>query len=204
MSVTVREAIVVEGKHDAIRLRSVLDATIVETDGFRLFRRPETMELLRRLAATQGLIVLTDSDAAGFLIRDHISGAIPAEEVKHAYAPEIVGKERRKATPSKEGLLGVEGIDGERLLQVLRQAGATIEEETPSDTARSVFLTKARLFEDGLSGGAHSADLRERLLSALDLPRKLSANRLIDVVNALLTEEEYYQLLIRIKGEDRE
>lgn len=202
MRVTVREAIVVEGKHDAIRLRSVVDATIVETDGFRLFRRPETMELLRRLAKAQGLIILTDSDSAGFLIRDCISGAVPSEYIKQAYAPEIFGKERRKATPSKEGLLGVEGIDGERLLQVLRQAGATIVEET--SVKRTAFLDKTRLFEDGLSGGAHSAVLRERLLSALDLPRKLSANRLIDVVNTLLTEEEYLQLLERIKGEDTE
>ena len=200
MSVTVREAIVVEGKHDAIRLRSVVDATIVVTDGFRLFHRPDTMELLRRLAAAQGLIVLTDSDSAGFLIRDRISGALPTEQVKHAYAPEIFGKERRKPLPSKEGLLGVEGIDGERLLQALRQAGATIEEEPP--TVRATFLTKARLFEDGLSGGVQSAVLRERLLGAMDLPRKLSANRLVEVVNALLTEEEYCRLLMRIKGED--
>lgn len=202
MSVTIREAIVVEGKHDAVRLRSVVDATIVVTDGFRLFRRPDTMELLRRLAAAQGLIVLTDSDSAGFLIRDRISGALPTEQVKHAYAPEIFGKERRKSAPSKEGLLGVEGIDGERLLQALRQAGATIEDEIT--TVGSAFLTKARLFEDGLSGGAHSAALRERLLGALDLPRKLSANRLMEVVNALLTEEEYCRLLVRIKGEGTE
>lgn len=204
MSVTVREAIVVEGKHDAVRLRSVVDATIVETDGFRLFHNPQKMQLLRRLAAAQGLIVLTDSDSAGFLIRDRISGSISPALVKHAYAPEIVGKERRKSAPSKEGLLGVEGIDGARLLQALRQAGATIEEDDVSAAARAGFLTKARLFEDGLSGRPDSARLREALLCAMDLPSKLSANRLMEVVNALLTEAEYCRLLAYIKGEGTE
>ncbi len=202
MTATVREAIVVEGKYDAIRLRSVVNAVIVETDGFRLFRQPEKMELLRRLAAAQGLIVLTDSDAAGFLIRDRISGALPPSQVRHAYAPEIVGKERRKSAPSKEGLLGVEGIDGERLLHALRQAGATINDYPSVVNTDRAFLTKARLFEDGLSGGKHSARLREALLRAMGLPHRLSANRLVEVVNALLTEPEYRALLERIKGEN--
>ncbi len=197
---TVREAIAVEGKYDAIRLRSVVNATVVVTDGFGLFKQPKKLELLRRLAAVQGLIVLTDSDAAGFVIRDRIAGALPTEQVLHAYAPEIVGKERRKRTPSKEGLLGVEGIDGERLLQALIRAGATIEDIPPADRPVS-YLTKARMFEDGLSGGVHSARLREALLIELGLPRRLSANRLLEVVNALLSEEEYRALLAHIKGE---
>lgn len=201
MTVKLKEAIVVEGKYDAIRLRSVVDTTIVTTDGFGIFKRPETMNLVRRLAETQGVVVLTDSDAAGFVIRDRISGALPPSQVRHAYAPEIVGKERRKAAPSKEGLLGVEGIDGERLLRALLQAGATV---LSGETAElpTPFLTKARLYEDGLSGRDNSAALREALLCAMDLPHRLSANRLIEVVNALLSEEEYEALLTHIKGED--
>lgn len=201
MTVRLKEAVVVEGKYDAIRLRSVVDATIVTTDGFGIFRQPETMDLLRRLAAAQGVVVLTDSDAAGFVIRDRISSALPPSQVLHAYAPEIVGKERRKASPSKEGLLGVEGIDGERLLRALLLAGATVEDRAAAD--RPVpFLNKARLYEDGLSGGSNSAVLRERLLRELRLPHRLSANRMIEVINALLTEEEYSALLVHIKGED--
>lgn len=199
---TVREAIVVEGKHDAVRLRTVVDATVVVTDGFRIFKQPEKIEWLRRLAAAQGLIVLTDSDAAGFVIRDRIAGALPAARVRHAYAPAIVGKERRKAKPSKEGLLGVEGIDGEQLLDALRRAGATIEDEPSACLAP--YLTKAQMVEDGLSGGADSARLREAMLHKLGLPRYLSANRLAEVINATLTREEYRALLAHIKGVDEE
>lgn len=201
MSVKLREAVVVEGKYDAIRLRSVVDAVIVTTDGFGIFRQPEKWELLRRLAAAQGLIVLTDSDAAGFVIRDRIAGALPTEQVRHAYAPEVAGKERRKTAPSREGLLGVEGIDGERLLRALLQAGATVEGQAPTDRPHP-FLTKARLYEDGLSGKADSARLREKLLRSMGLPHRLSANRLVEVVNALLTEQEYVDWLVHSKGED--
>ncbi|MBQ9963721.1 MAG: DUF4093 domain-containing protein [Clostridia bacterium] len=191
--ISIIEAIVVEGKYDAIRLRSVVDATIVETDGFGIFRQPEKMDLLRRLAEKQGLIVLTDSDSAGFVIRDRISGALPPDRVKHAYIPEITGKERRKKEPSKEGLLGVEGVDGAIVWQALERAGAT----RVGHNAKRVtpYLTKARLYEDGLSGRAESARLRAALLKRLELPQHLSANRLIEVLNVLLTEEEYREVL---------
>ena len=199
MSTAIKEAIVVEGKYDAIRLRSVVDATIVETDGFGIFKQPEKMQLLQKLARAQGLIVLTDSDSAGFVIRDRISGALPKECVKHAYIPEITGKERRKAAPSKEGLLGVEGVDGDTVLAALRRAEATPLDGT---LERSVpYLTKQRLYEDGLSGREDSARLRTALLKALSLPTKLSANRLIDVLNVLLSEEQYRAVLRQIKGE---
>ncbi len=191
--IAITEAIVVEGKYDAIRLRSVVDATIVETDGFGIFRQPEKMELLRRLAEKQGLIVLTDSDSAGFVIRDRISGALPTDRVKHAYIPEITGKERRKKEPSKEGLLGVEGVNGEIVWQALQRAGAT----RVGESAQTVtpYLTKTRLYEDGLSGRADSALLRAALLKRLGLPQRLSANRMMDVLNVLLTEEEYREVL---------
>ncbi len=199
MKTAIKEAVVVEGKYDAIRLRSVVDATIVETDGFGIFRQPEKMNLLRKLAQAQGLIVLTDSDSAGFVIRDRISGALPKERVKHAYIPEITGKERRKTAPSKEGLLGVEGVDGDIVLQALWRAGATPLDGSVKQT--SAYLDKARLYEDGLSGRADSARLRQALLKALSLPTKLSANRLIEVLNVLLSEEQYRAVLCEIKGE---
>ena len=202
MKPTVREAIVVEGKYDAIRLNSVVDATVVTTDGFGIFKNRETMTMLRRLAEAQGLVVLTDSDGAGFVIRDRIAGAICSGRVLHAYAPEIVGKERRKNAPSKEGLLGVEGIDGERLLQALIRAGATVDDR-PAEKPIP-YLTKARLYDDGLSGGPDSASLREALLKALGLPRHLSANRMAEVVGALLDEKAYCAVLAHIKGENGE
>ena len=193
MTVAIREAVVVEGKYDAIRLRSVVNTTIVETDGFGIFRQPDKMVLLRELALKQGLIVLTDSDSAGFVIRDRIDSALPRSRVKHAYIPEIMGKERRKEKPSKEGLLGVEGMDRETVLAALLRAGATPLEgpfERPVP-----YLTKQRLYEDGLSGGDNSAKRRTALLKQLQLPQHLSANRLVEVLNVLLTETEYEEIL---------
>ncbi len=198
--IKIREAVVVEGRYDAARLRAVVDTTVVETGGFSLFRNRETLSLLRKLAAAHGLIVLTDSDAAGFVIRDHISGALPKEQVKHAYVPEITGKERRKPKPSAEGLLGVEGIDGEVIIEALLRAGATVEGSV-GYTVSPPFLNKARLYEDGLAGCENSAILREALLRSLGLPHRLSANRLIETVNALCTENEYQTLLQTLRSE---
>ena len=189
----ISEAIVVEGRYDRARLQAVTDALIVETDGFGIFRDREKLALLRRLAGTRGLIVLTDSDAAGFLIRDRLAGTIPPSQLKHAYIPEIPGKERRKSVPGKEGLLGVEGMDKTVLEAALRKAGATILGETRQEL--SPVVTKARLFEDGLSGTSGSAALRAHFLSRLGLPQKLSANRLLEVINATMTEEEYTAVL---------
>lgn len=191
----IREAVVVEGKHDAVRLVAVVDAPIVVTNGFRIFKDKEKMALLRRLAETRGLVVLTDSDSAGFVIRRHLGSCIPPEWIKQAYAPCMAGKERRKAHPSKEGLLGVEGIDPALLEEALRRAGVTIEGEDAPLAAP--WMTKARLFRDGFSGGADSARRRTRLLCDLGLPPYLSANRLIDVINLTLSEEEYMNLLKR-------
>ena len=137
--------------------------------------------------------MLTDSDSAGFVIRDRISGALPAEQVKHAYIPEVTGKERRKEKPSKEGLLGVEGIDGETVLAALLRAGATPVDGTI--TRPTPYLTKQRLYQDGLSGREDSAKRRAALLKQLQLPQYLSANRLIEVLNVLLTEQEYEEIL---------
>lgn len=197
MAIKIKEAVAVEGKYDAARLRTVVDTTVVETGGFRLFKDKEKLCLLRELAQKCGLIVLTDSDSAGFVIRDHISGALPKGTVRHAYVPEIAGKERRKAVPSAEGLLGVEGMDGDVILQALLRAGATVQDgETPAGALP--FLTKARLYQDGLAGGENSARRREQLLGELGFPHRLSANRMIEVIHAVLTETEYEQLLQKL------
>ncbi|MBR0447908.1 MAG: DUF4093 domain-containing protein [Clostridia bacterium] len=193
----VYEAIVVEGKHDVIRVHSAVDATVVCTDGFRIFKDAERMALLRRLAATRGLIVLTDSDSAGGVIRNYLSGSIPAEQIKQAYIPPRPGKERRKAAPSKEGLLGVEGMDADTVVEALRRAGATFEGEQRKN-ADFVSLTKADLMELGLTGGENSAAKRRQLLAALDLPGYLSAGRLLEVLCSTVTAEEWAQLLAKI------
>lgn len=189
----VRQAIVVEGKHDVIRVRSAVDAVVVPTDGFRLFKDKEKVVLLRRLAATRGLILLTDSDSAGGIIRNHLCGCIPAEQLLQAYVPPRPGKERRKATPSKEGLLGVEGMDAATILAALERAGATFEDED-APPQESLGLTKADLLDLGLTGHPDSAARRRRLLEALELPGYLSANRLLEVLNTTVTPAEWRRL----------
>ncbi len=190
---SVREAIVVEGRYDVIRLSSLVDTVVVATNGFRLFKDRQQCALLRRLAAERGLVVLTDSDAAGFVIRDHISAIVPKEQIKHAYIPPIVGKEARKRTASKEGLLGVEGMRDEALIKALREAG--VLDGTPS---REPFLTVTRFYEDGLTGRPDSKQRRRALCERLALPAYLSTARLIAVLNAAYSEEEYAQALSEI------
>lgn len=190
----VRQAIVVEGKHDVIRVQSAVEAVVVPTDGFRIFKDKEKMAMLRRLAAVRGLIVLTDSDSAGGVIRNHLLSCIPAEQVRQAYIPPIKGKEKRKATPSKEGLLGVEGMDAATVVEALERSGATFEgEDTPVHA--SLNLTKADWMALGLSGTADSKVRRDRLATALGVPTYLSTNRLLELVNTTVTAEEWEQLL---------
>ena len=185
--ISVKEVIVVEGRYDKNTLSQVFDAVIVETSGFGLFKDGEKLALLRRLAEKRGLVVLTDSDGAGFVIRNYIKGAIDPALVKMAYIPDVPGKERRKSSPSKEGKLGVEGMSAEGLIAALRRAGATLGGETA--THRTGGITKATLYELGLSGKPDSAARRRELLKKLDLPEKLGANALLDVLNALYDEE---------------
>ena len=179
--------IIVEGKYDKIRLSSVIDGVILETDGFSVFNDKEKQELIRRLAVTKGLLILTDSDAAGFKIRSFIGGLVPPETVVHAYIPDVHGKEKRKSAPSKEGKLGVEGISQIVLVTSLRQAGVFCE-ETPAPRR---LVTKTDFYEDGLSGKAESQKLRQALLGRLDLPSRLSANALLQLINAFMTYDEY-------------
>ena len=184
--IRIKEAIVVEGRYDKNALSQVVDAVILETSGFGVFKDAERLALLRRLAEQQGLIVLTDSDGAGFVIRNYLKGAIPPGRVKHAYIPDIYGKERRKRAPGREGKLGVEGMKPEVLLQALLRAGATVEGEEPTPRGQ---LTPADLFTLGLTG-PNSAERRAALLRKLALPEHMSAKALLTVLNALYTPAE--------------
>ncbi len=190
---TVREVIVVEGKYDAIRVHSAVDAIVVQTDGFRIFKDAEKRALLRRYAAARGLVVLTDSDSAGAVIRNHLRSFLPPEQVKMAYVPPVAGKERRKPAPSKEGLLGVEGMDNDVIVAALTRAGADLGDGTPP---RTMALTKADLYAVGLSGTPDSAARRRTLLQALGLPATLSTNALLDVLNTTVTPDEWQRLLL--------
>ena len=190
--VKIKEAIVVEGRYDKNTLAQIVDAPILETAGFGIFKDKQQMSLLRRVAETRGLIVFTDSDGAGFVIRNHIKSAIQAKFLKHAYIPDIYGKERRKSAPGKEGKLGVEGMNPETIIEALRRAGATIEGESIESAHQ---ITKQDLMELGLSGGADASAKRLALLKKLDLPERMSANAMLQALNLLLTTEELYEVV---------
>ena len=187
----IREAVVVEGRYDKNALSQVVDTVILETAGFGVFRNQELVALLRRLAECRGLIVLTDSDGAGFLIRGHLRSVLPAEGVKHAYVPDVCGKERRKRAPGREGKLGVEGMTPQVLLEALRRAGATFLGETERPAEARAPITKADLYALGLSGGPGAGERRAALLRALELPGHMSANALLPVLNALYTRADF-------------
>lgn len=190
--IRIREALVVEGKYDVMRLRQVVDTLVIATGGFRIFKDADRVQWLRRLAQTRGLIVLTDSDGAGLVIRRFLQGVLPPEQIRQAYIPMIAGKEKRKVHPSAEGLLGVEGMDEQTLLQALVRAGAHIEgEDAPSQQA----FTVAELYTDGLIGKADSAALRRTLLTQLQLPTYLSAKHLPQVLGGCVSREQYRQQL---------
>ena len=186
--VKIREAIVVEGRYDKNTLSQVVDAPILETAGFGIFKDRQQMALLRRVAEKRGLIVFTDSDGAGFVIRNHIKSAIPGKYLKHAYIPDIPGKERRKSAPGREGKLGVEGMTPEILLEALRRSGATFGGETLSPPPAPI--TKADLLERGLIGPG-SVARRQALLRELSLPAHLTPNALLEALNILFTPDEF-------------
>ena len=181
--VKIKEAIVVEGRYDKNTLSQIVDAPILETSGFGIFKDKQQLKLLRRVAQLRGLIVFTDADGAGFVIRNHIKSAIPGKYLKHAYIPDIPGKEKRKSAPGKEGKLGVEGMTPDIILQALRNAGATIEGETEKRSAGTI--TKADLMELGLAGIPGSDEKRRALMKKLDLPEHMSSNALLTAINLL-------------------
>ena len=191
MKQAIREVIVVEGRYDKNALSQVVDATIVTLGGFAVFNDREKLAFLRRLAERRGLIVLTDSDGAGFVIRNYLKGALPRNRVKQAYIPDIPGKERRKRTPGKEGKLGVEGMKPAVLLEALRRAGATFADEETVGERRKDPITKADLFALGLTGGTDSAAKRRALLKRLDLPEHLTPNGMLEALNLLYGREEF-------------
>ena len=189
----VKEVIVVEGRYDKNALSQVVDATVITLGGFSVFNDKEKLAFLRRLAEKQGLIVLTDSDGAGFVIRNYLKGALPKELVKQAYIPDIYGKERRKRTPGKEGKLGVEGMKPDVLLAALARAGATFLDEENGTGAAGEPITKADLFELGLTGGPDSAAKRQAILRELELPEHLTANGLLEALNLLYSRESFLE-----------
>ena len=195
--VKIREAIVVEGRYDKNTLSQIVDAPILETAGFGIFNDKKQMALLRQVAEKRGLVVFTDPDGAGFVIRNHIKSAIPGKYLKHAYIPDIPGKERRKSAPGKEGKLGVEGMTPQIILNALRRAGATMDGEVVTTLSQ---ITKQDMMELGLSGGKDSSSLRGMLLRKLDLPEHMSANAMLQALNLLYSKEEISQLVVNLKS----
>lgn len=189
MKPKIREVIVVEGRYDKNALSQVVDAVILETGGFSVFNDREKLVFLRRLAQSRGIVLLTDSDGAGFVIRNYLKGALPRDQVKQAYIPDVPGKERRKRRGGKEGKLGVEGMEPRVLLDALRRSGATFEEG--GEAREGPPITKADLYEAGLAGGPDSREKRLALLKRLELPEHLTANGLVEALNLLMSREEF-------------
>lgn len=191
--IKIKEAVIVEGKYDKIKLKGIIDAPIIETNGFRIFKDRDKRRLISAMAKNRGIIILTDSDSAGFVIRNHIKGIAPDGRILNAYIPQILGKESRKAQPSKEGFLGVEGTSSEYILSALRKCGATIESETSKP--QGTKFTKAQLYELGLTGGEHSSEKRSKLLKRLGLPAYLTTNALLEILPCITTAEEFEEIV---------
>ena len=197
--ISVREVIVVEGRYDKNTLSQVVDATIVETGGFGVFKDRERLELIRAMARRRGIIVFTDSDGAGFVIRNFLRGAVPPEQVKHAYIPDVYGKEKRKSSPSREGKLGLEGMRPEVIVEALRRAGATIEGET---SKRAGGITNADMFALGLTGRPDSAARRAALLRELRLPERMTGKAMLSALNVLMDRAELEDLAAALDEHD--
>lgn len=199
--IKIKEAVIVEGKYDKIKLNSIIDGIIIETHGFQIFKDKEQMEMIRQLADARGILILTDSDSAGFMIRNYLTGAIDPNKIKHAYIPDILGKERRKDKASKEGKLGVEGVPVKEIVAALNRAGVICEDEDerPCESQSARKITKADFFEYGLTGGKDSAQKRRKLLNELHLPEHLAANSLIQVLNGIMSYEEFCRTVENLK-----
>lgn len=194
--IKVKQAIIVEGKYDKIKLSSLIDGLIITTDGFSVFKDKEKTALIRQLAENQGIIILTDSDSAGFKIRNYIKGCTQKGKITNIYIPDIFGKEKRKSAPSKEGKLGVEGIPINILKEAFEKAG--ISSENINDTPKAE-ITRVMLYDDGLIGKDGSERKRKTLLKELSLPYLLSVNSLLEVLNSMYSLEEYRSALKEIE-----
>lgn len=192
--IRIKQAIIVEGKYDKIRLSNLVDAVIIPTNGFELYRDKETAELIKMLAKKTGIIILTDSDSAGFQIRNKIKSLASGGEVIHVYVPDIKGKERRKKAPSKEGLLGVEGISDEVIARAFEKAGVLAEKTEKSDP-----ITKSDLLDLGLIGGDNSAARREKLQEKLGVPKRLSSNMLLEMLNVMFSRDSFLEKISKEK-----
>ena len=192
---TLKEAVIVEGRYDKIKLRGIIDSPIIETNGFRVFHDSEKLSLIRRIAAARGILIFTDSDGAGLVIRNFLNGAVPKEQVRHCYIPQLEGKEKRKAQASKEGFLGVEGVSDEVIVEAIRKSGATI---IGGESRADREISKADLYSLGLTGTENSAKLRKVLLKELDMPPYLSTNAMLTALNCLYSFEELKELMLNL------
>ena len=190
--IKINEAVIVEGKYDKIKLSNLIDALIIETNGFGIYKDKSRLSFIRNLAKERGIVILTDSDHSGFQIRNYIAAGIPKDKIKHVYIPDIPGKEKRKTEPSKEGKLGVEGMNDELLLRLFSNAGISAEKSEPVDP-----VTNYDLFELGISGTANAKQNKKKLLDALDLPEFLSTNSLLSYINFSMTREEFLNIAKR-------
>ena len=197
--IIVREAIIVEGRYDKIRLSELIASPIIETGGFRIFKDREKQNLIRQIAERRGILIMTDVDSAGFVIRNFLKGIVPDSRIRHAYIPTVEGTERRKAQPSKEGILGVEGMDREALITAIRNSGAEIVGEKAQGRGE---ITKSDFYDYGLTGQENSAKLRGMILADLGLPRYLTANAMIAAVNCLFCKEEYEIYLEQLNSKE--
>lgn len=188
--IKIKQAVIVEGKYDKIKISNILDTIIIETDGFGIFKDKEKQKLIRRLADARGILILTDSDSAGFTIRSFLNGIVSSDKIINAYIPDIFGKEKRKAEYSKEGKLGVEGVKAEIIIEALKKAGIMCEKSNTSEIERRL-VTKTDLFCDGLNGTENSSQIRAEFLKQLDLPEHLSANAMLKLINSFMTYDEY-------------
>lgn len=190
--IKIKEVIIVEGKYDKNTLGQVVDATIVQTDGFAVFNNKDRLSLIRKMAQKRGIIIFTDGDGAGFVIRNFLKGAVDNKLIKHAFVPDIFGKEKRKDAPSKEGKLGLEGMKPEIIIDALKKCGATIDGTVEQKT---VEVSPADFYTLGLSGGANSAEKREKLKKKLGLPQKMSSKGLFGALEVLVTRDELFDLV---------
>lgn len=193
--IRIKEAVIVEGKYDKIKLSGILDTIIIETDGFAIFKDKEKQQLIRFLAEKRGIVILTDSDGAGFKIRSFIKGITKSESIKNAYIPDVYGKEKRKTEFSKEGKIGVEGMDVQIITEALKKAGV-IYSENEKKAGREI--THTDFFEDGISGGENSSIIRKALAKELCLPEKISSSSLLKIINSYMTYEEYKQVVEKL------